>query len=891
MLFKYLLATLHHLLNMVRVHQKRKFSATAVLLLLFLCVKGYCQNITFKYPFQNYKLSFDSRVNDLVSRLTLEEKVSQMLNSSPAIERLGIPAYDWWNETLHGVARTPFKVTVYPQAIAMAAAFDPAALFQMADYSALEGRAIYNRALALGRNKERYVGLTYWTPNINIFRDPRWGRGQETFGEDPYLTSILGDSFVRGLQGNDRKYLKAAACAKHYAVHSGPEPLRHVFNVSVSSYDLWDTYLPAFKKLITGSKVAGVMCAYNAYGGQPCCGNDFLMTDILRNQWQFKGYVTSDCWAIDDFFKNHKTHPDAESASADAVFHGTDLDCGTDAYKALVQAVKSGKITEKQIDVSVKRLYLIRFRLGMFDPVSMVSYARTPDSIIESSKHQALALKLARESMVLLRNEGKVLPLSKNLKKIVVLGPNADNSIAVLGNYNGIPSKMTTILKGIREKLSNKTEVVYEQAINFTNDTLLKYDNNMAYSYDGKPGFKAEYYNNRDLTGQPHKTQLEPALNHLWQEGEKVIGNIKANDFSARYTTNYKAIINGSITFELEADDGYRFFVNDKQVLNAWSKNRWGAQTFKLEIKKDSTYKLVVEYWQGDGKANVRLSAGQYEKTNFTALVKKHSDADAFIFVGGISPQLEGEEMKVNHPGFNGGDRTSIRLPAVQTSLLKELKSTGKPVVFVMMTGSAIAIPWEAENIPAILNAWYGGQSAGTAAADILFGDYNPSGRLPVTFYKSDSDLPPFSDYTMTNRTYRYFKGQPLYSFGYGLSYTTFKYDQLNVTGGTQSKQVSVKITNSGAMSGDEVVQLYLLNNHNIPNVPIKALKKFTRIKLGIGESKTVKFTLSRNDLSHVSPEGITVALRGEFTLTACGYLPDKLHANRNNYSSKVITL
>jgi beta-glucosidase len=864
-------------------------------LFLFISVCTQAQETAKKYLFQNPTLSFEERVHDLVTQLTLEEKVSQMLNTSPAIPRLGIPAYNWWNETLHGVARTPYKVTVYPQAIAMAATFDKNSLFKMADYSAQEGRVIYNKAVESGQTSERYLGLTYWTPNINIFRDPRWGRGQETYGEDPYLTSILGDSFVQGLQGDDPKYLKAAACAKHYAVHSGPESLRHVFDVDVSAYDLWDAYLPAFKKLVIDSKVAGVMCAYNAFQTKPCCANDVLMVDILRNQWNFKGYVTSDCWAIDDFYKNHKTHPDAESASADAVFHGTDLDCGTDAYKALVQAVKDGKITESQIDVSVRRLYMIRFQLGMFDPVSMVKYAQIPASVLESEEHKAHALKMARQSMVLLKNEKNTLPLSKKLKKIVVLGPNADNSIAILGNYNGVPSQLSTVLQGIKDKVGNNTEVVYEQTVNFTNDTLLVYtDVKDQYSIEGKSGFKAEYYNNKDLSGTPEAIRTEAELNHLWQEGEGVVGSIRANNFSVRYTTNFKAISDGSITFELNADDGYRFLVNGKQILNAWTRNRWGAQTYQLETKKNAVYNLVVEYWQGDGKANVKLSAGNFERTDFKALVNRHKDADAFVFVGGISPQLEGEEMPVNFPGFEGGDRTSILLPAIQTELMKSLTTTGKPVVFVMMTGSAIAIPWEAEHVPAILNAWYGGQAAGTAVADILFGDYNPAGRLPITFYKSDSDLPSFTDYTMDNRTYRYFKGQPLYGFGYGLSYTTFKYDQMNVPESTAkgiNVPVTVRVTNTGKMAGEEVAQLYIINADKSIKTPLKSLKGFSRISLKSGESNIVSFLLSPQDLSYVNSKGESIQFQGEIEISIGGSQPNETSKTSGNVSKKSLVI
>lgn len=796
------------------------------------------------YRFQNTNLSFEERSADLVSQLTLEEKVAQMLNTAPAIPRLGVPAYDWWNEVLHGVARTSYHVTVYPQAIAMAATFNPDALHIMADYSASEGRAIYNDAIATGKAGERYVGLTYWTPNINIFRDPRWGRGQETYGEDPFLTGALGKAFVKGLQGDDPKYLKAAACAKHYAVHSGPEPLRHVFDVSPSDYDLWDTYLPAFKELVVNADVAGVMCAYNAFKGQPCCGSDQLMMDILRNQWKFKGYVTSDCWAIDDFFKNHKTHPDAASASADAVFHGTDIDCGTSAYLALVDAVKQGIITESQIDVSVRRLFMIRFRLGMLDPVAMVKFAQTPKSEIESESHQIHALKMAQESIVLLKNENNTLPLSKKIRKIAVLGPNADNSISILGNYNGIPSEIVTALKGIKAKVGNQAEVTYEAAVNFTNDTLLHYtDISHLYSINGKKGIKAEYYSNKNLEGLPVATGIENNLDHSWQEGEMVLPKLKAYNFSARYTTNYKADQTGELTFELEADDGYRFLVDGKEQIDAWSKNRWGAKTYKLNTVKGKMYRLVIEYFQGEGKASVRLRAGSFVKTDFVALANRVKDADVIVFVGGISPQLEGEEMKVDYEGFNGGDRTSINLPGVQTRLMKALQETGKPVVFVMMTGSAIAIPWEADHIPAIINAWYGGQSAGTAIANVLFGDYNPSGRLPVTFYQADTDLPAFDDYSMDNRTYRYFKGKALYQFGYGLSYTTFAYawkQQPAKKEYLEKDKITcvIDINNTGLKDGSEVVQAYIEYPQTGTVLPLKELRQFDHVFINKAGSK-----------------------------------------------------
>lgn len=719
---------------------KRLFTITLSVCLLIVFLFSSLALVIHKqnqYNFQDTSLPFEKRVNDLVSRLTLEEKVGQMLNNAPAIERLGIPAYNWWNECLHGVARTSYKVTVYPQAIGMAATFDKNSLHQMADYTAEEGRAINNESIKTG-SRSIYLGLTYWTPNINIFRDPRWGRGQETYGEDPYLTGALGKAFVTGLQGNDPKYLKAAACAKHYAVHSGPESSRHEFNAKINDYDLWDTYLPAFRNLVVNAKVAGVMCAYNAFKGQPCCGNDLLMNNILRKEWNFKGYVTSDCGAIDDFYERHKTHKDAESAAADAVLHGTDVECGDVTYKTLVSAVKHGKLTEQQLDVSVKRLFTIRFRLGMFDPPAMVRYAQIKTTVLQSSAHMALSLKMARQSIVLLKNQGNILPLSKHLKKIAVVGPNASNALSILGNYNGTPSKLVTALQGIKVKLGTATEVFYIRGTNF-------------------------------------------------------VGN-----------PNYK--------------------------------------------------------------------------TDFKAVIDSISDADAIIYIGGISPQLEGEEMKVKQAGFSGGDRTSIALPAIQTQLLKKLQATGKPVVFVMMTGSAMAIPWEAEHIPAILNAWYGGQEAGTAIADVIFGDYNPAGRLPVTFYKSDNDLPSFTDYSMDNRTYRYFKGQPLYTFGYGLSYSNFKYDKLMVPNNIEKGKrvlVSVRVTNTGKIDGEEVSELYLSHPGLKIKTPVRALKGFERTFIKTGQSKLLRFDLTPQDLSLISADGNEKEIKGKLYICVGGSQPN----------------
>ncbi len=680
---------------------------SAVIAFSFLALPGRSQNQDL--PFRNPSLSTEKRIDDLLGRLTLEEKVMQMMDKTPAIERLGIPVYNWWNEALHGVARTGLA-TVFPQAIALAATFDETAMFETFSVISDEARAKYH-SYQKGKLFDRYKGLTFWTPNINIFRDPRWGRGMETYGEDPYLTAKMGVAAVKGLQGDDPKYFKSFACAKHFAVHSGPESNRHSFNAIVSNRDLWQTYLPAFEALVKEGNVQQVMCAYNRFESKPCCGSDKLLVDILRNNWGYKGIVVSDCGAIDDFYQRdkrtprHETHPDASTASADAVLNGTDVECGS-SYKSLIGAVQKGLVKESQIDVSLRRLFKGRFDLGMFDPDEMVKWSKIPYSVVDCQAHRDKALKMARESMVLLKNKNNTLPLSKKIKTIAVVGPNANDSIMLWANYNGFPSKTTTILQGIKNKLPNSTI--------------------------------------------------------LFEKGCKHAG----------------------------------------------------------EVNTDSI--------------------------NLT--VSKVKNADVILFVGGISPRLEGEEMRVTVEGFKGGDRTNIEIPTVQKELVKALKATGKPVVYVLCTGSALALNWEEENVDAILNAWYGGEAAGTAVADILFGDYNPAGRLPVTFYKSADQLPAFDDYSMKGRTYRYMTEKPLYPFGFGLSYTKFAYKSAGLSKPvickTDSVKLSIVVQNTGKRDGDEVVQVYL-RNPNDPNGPLKALKSFKRVSLKAGESKKVSIGLA----------------------------------------------
>jgi beta-glucosidase len=833
------------------------------------------------YPFQNPDLPIDQRVDDLVGRLTLPEKVSQMLNNSPAIDRLGIPAYNWWNEALHGVARTSMKTTVFPQAIGMAATFDKDAMLQMATITSDEARAVHQEFVRRGE-RGIYQGLTFWTPNINIFRDPRWGRGQETYGEDPYLTGQMGSALVKGFQGDDPKYLKVTACAKHFAVHSGPESLRHVYNAKISDYDLWDTYLPAFRDLIVDAKVAGVMCAYNAYANQPCCGSDILMTNILYKKWNFKGYVTSDCDGLNDFWQNHKTDPDAATAAANAVLHGTDIECATGklfTYNSLLESVQKKLITEQQLDVSVKRLYKIRFQLGMFDPVERVKYAQIPMSVVESAPHQAHALKMARESVVLLKNEKNTLPLRKNLKKIAVLGPNADNESVQLGNYNGFPTDIVTPLEGIKAKLGKDTEVTYVQGVDYASNTVYEpLDINKNLSYNGQRGFHAEYFKGTNLEGAPVATRQEDGLNrYLPNVKMEIVPGLPSENISARYVTTFTPEKTEQLALQITGDDGYRLFVDNKLVMDFWNGHGVSTNEHILNVTAGQKIDLKIEYVQNVSRTILKFTGAHIVPMNAANILAKVKDADAIIFVGGISPKLEGEEMNVKVPGFSGGDRTSIALPAVQTDLMKVLHTTGKPVVFVMMTGSAIATPWEAANLPAIVNNWYGGQAAGTALADVLFGDYNPSGRLPVTFYKSETQLPAFDNYSMEGRTYRYFKGAPLYPFGHGLSFTTFKYSNLKVLSKPQTGKpitVSVDVQNTGQRAGDEVVQLYVKHPGVQSRVALHALEGFRRIALPVGAKKTVQFTLTPRQLSRLNAQAQRAELAEKVQLFVGGGQP-----------------
>ena len=824
-------------------------------------------------PYKNPDLPIAVRVDDLVSRMTLEEKVSQMMNAAPAIERLGIPAYDWWNEGLHGVARAGYA-TVFPQAIGLAATWDTKLMYQVAGVISTEARAKHHEFV---RNKQygRYQGLTFWSPNINIFRDPRWGRGQETYGEDPYLTAMLGIEFVRGLQGNDPRYFKVIATPKHYAVHSGPEPERHSFDAIANERDLRETYLPAFRATILDGKAYSVMCAYNRTNGEPCCANKKLMTDILRGEWGFNGFVVSDCGAIYDIWKFHKTVQTEMEASVLGVRGGTDLTCGTE-YPSLVQAVKQGLISEAEIDTSVKRLMTARFRLGMFDPPEMVAYARIPFSQNDTAEHRQLALKTARESIVLLKNANRTLPLKKDLKSIAVIGPNADAPEVLWGNYNGQPSRLITPLAGIRNAVSQNTQVVYALGSTLAGEEVVPIPASALTVNGTDPGLKGEYFNNQELRGPATTVRTDARIDFNWGRYNPT-PELSGSNFSVRWTGRLRVPESGNYTIGFTADDGARLYIDGKLLVDAWASNPTRTATKEIALEAGRSYDLRLEYFQNNRENIVKLvwSYPRLAERLVAEAVKAAQDSDASILVLGISAGLEGEEMPVKVEGFRGGDRTDIGLPKSQEALLKAVVATGKPVVVVLLSGSALAVNWANDNAAAMLHAWYPGGEGGTAIADVLFGDYNPGGRLPVTFYKSVDQLPPFTDYSMQGRTYRYFKGEPLYPFGYGLSYTKFNYTNLrfekkSVQAGDAIK-VSVDVTNAGEREGDEVVQLYVTDTAATAPVPIRTLVGFERISLRPREKRNVTFTITPRQMSLIDDRGKRVIEPGEFSISVGG--------------------
>ncbi|TWH05083.1 beta-glucosidase [Pseudoxanthomonas taiwanensis J19] len=851
---------------------RRRMLARGCALALLAALPGVQAQPDEARPWLDTSLGFEERAAALVSRMTLEEKAAQMQNDAPAIEHLGVPQYDWWNEALHGVARAG-GATVFPQAIGMAASFDVPLMDQVAAAISDEARAKHHEFLRKGE-RGRYQGLTFWSPNINIFRDPRWGRGQETYGEDPFLTARMGVSFVRGLQGMDPetgqpldpKYRKLDATAKHFAVHSGPEADRHTFDVHPTRQDLYDTYLPAFEALVKEADVYAVMGAYNRVYGESASASRFLLRDLLRQQWGFDGYVMSDCWAIVDIWKNHRIVETPEEAAALAVKNGTELNCGSTYAQNLPVAVRKGLISEAELDDALTRLFVARMQLGMFDPPEQVRWAQIPYSVNQSGKHDALARKMAQESLVLLKNDG-ILPLPKDIRRLAVVGPTADDTMALLGNYYGTPADPVTILRGIQEAVPG-VEVVYARGVDLVEGRddpaatpLIEPQYLRPAPGSNERGLRGEYFRNKDLSGQPVLVRVDPQIAFRWDRGsptdnlmargEAGPDNAVPNDgFSIRWSGQLLPPVSGRYRIEAAANDGMRLYLDGKLVLDHWEDaERLRADSVSLDLEGGRAYDIRLEYYENERDAAVRLA---WERPGaqppFEQALEAARSADAVVFVGGLTGDVEGEEMKVDYPGFAGGDRTDIRLPSTQQKLLEALHATGKPVVAVLTTGSALGIDWAKQNLPAILLAWYPGQRGGNAVADVLFGDYNPAGRLPVTFYSADEQLPPFDDYSMKGRTYRYFTGKPLFPFGHGLSYTRFGYSALKLdrkrASATDEVAVSVTVKNEGKRAGDEVVQLYLAPLQPRRERALKELRGFQRVHLQPGESRTVSFSI-----------------------------------------------
>ncbi len=841
-------------------------------------------------------LPIEKRVDDLISRMTLEEKVRQMQHTAPEIARLGVPAYDWWSEALHGVARAGYA-TVFPQAIGMAATWDYALIHSEGETIATEARAKYNQAIREG-NHSIYFGLDFWSPNINIFRDPRWGRGQETYGEDPYLTARLGVAFVTGMQGTDPKYFKVIATPKHYAVHSGPELLRHGFNVNPSPHDLEDTYLPAFRATVVEARADSVMCAYNAIDGAPACASKFLLQDTLRDAWKFQGYVTSDCGAVRDITNGHKFTPDNEHGAAAAVLAGTDTTCGNE-YVDLAKAVSDGLIKESEIDVALKRLFTARFRLGMFDPPGSVAFNQIPFSQDDSPQHRQLSLRAARESIVLLKNRDGFLPLKPNIKTLAVIGPNAQALPSLEGNYSGTPSAPVCPLDGIRKLFGGRMKVLYAQGSPYVEQLPVPVPSSV-FHLDGPvaaPGLKGEYFSTTDFSGKPVLTRTDAQVQFDWSDAAPVPG-LSAKAFAVRWTGTLTPPGPGDYTFNVPSPGwhpgggriGFRISIDDHQVLNAimdvpstWtetvSDKKELPTSFQMNFEDAKPHKLEVQYLHFSS-----LAAGPavlewkppVEVLQDEAVRTAHK-ADAVVAFVGLSPNLEGEEMPIKVPGFNGGDRTDIGLPSAQQQLLEALAASGKPLVVVLMSGSALAATWAQEHAAAVLEAWYPGEEGGTAIAQTLAGMNNPSGRLPVTFYASLDQLPPFEDYSMQNRTYRYFQGKALYGFGFGLSYSTFEYSGLKLSPSALAAgsplKVEVNIRNTSKVAGDEVAELYL-EFPQIAGAPIRALRGFSRVHLEPGQTRPVGFTLSPRDLSMVNEQGEHVIEAGDYSVIVGGSQP-----------------
>ncbi len=836
-----------------------------------------------KPAYLDTSLSPEQRAADLVKRMNLEEKAGQLVNQARAIPRLNVPAYDWWSESLHGVAVN--GTTEFPEPIGLAATFDAPAIHEMAIAISTEGRIKHAQDVRAGHSNI-FEGLDFWAPNINIFRDPRWGRGQETYGEDPFLTARMGVAFVTGMQGDDPKYFRVISTPKHYAVHSGPEPTRHTADVTVSKHDEVDTYLPAFRATVTEAKADSVMCAYNSINGQPACANEFLLEDQLRGKWGFKGYVVSDCGAVIDIHEGHKFKPTQPEASAISLKRGMDNECVdftfkvTDDhdYRPYIDAVKEGFLKESDIDVAVTRLFTARIKLGMFDPPEMVPYSKIDESKLNSPEHRALARKLANESIVLLKNDG-VLPLKTGGTKIAVIGPLADQTKVLLGNYNGTPTHTVSILEGLRAEFAG-ANIEYVPGTQFLGHDAEPVPTS-AFTTDGKPGVKVSYSKldmtnmNGPTTPAPIVSGVEPNIDAAETPLPPEVANVKP--LSIRYEASLTAPDTGDYNLGLQASGFFRVQLDGKDVTSAWNSDN-DIKLGRVHLEAGKPAQLMVEYTPGEGHSPLaRLLWSKVDLKPQPAAIEAARNADVVVAVLGITSELEGEEMQVHEEGFKGGDRTSLDLPRPEEELLEALGATGKPLVVVLTNGSALAVNWARDHANAILDAFYPGEEGGAAVAETLSGRNNPAGRLPVTFYTGVDQLPAFEDYSMKGRTYRYFQGKPLFPFGYGLSYTTFSYGGLKVPaqpikpGDPLTAEVTVK--NSGKVAGDEVAELYL-GFPDVKGAPLRALRGFQRVHLEPGASQTIHFDLKPRDLSMVSEAGEPMIAEGQYKISIGGGQP-----------------
>ena len=836
----------------------------------------------------NPQLPLEQRVDDLIGRMTLEEKVSQMRDHATAIPRLGVPKYDWWNEGLHGVAFAGYA-TNFPQVIGMAATWDADLVHKMGETISTEARAKYNEAISRDQH-ESFFGLTFWAPNINIFRDPRWGRGQETYGEDPFLASRLGVAFVSGMQGSDPHYFRVVSTPKHYAVHSGPELLRHGFNVNVSPHDLEDTYLPAFRAAVTEAHAQSVMCAYNAIDVAPACASTMLLADHLRDAWKFDGYVVSDCGAVADVYNGHHYSPDMPHAAAAAVKAGTDLECGYktwQAFPSLIDAVRQGVIKEADIDNALRRLFRARFKLGMFDPLSSYAYGRIPASEVNSPEHRQQSLRAARETIVLLKNQDRTLPLRAGIARIAVVGPTAEFVQSLQGNYNGpLPSPVYP-LHGI-EKRFVSAKVAYAQGSTLVEGFAMPIEHTALHPASGSgEGLTGEYFSSQDLSGTPVLTRTDLNVNFNWDKVVPVNG-LQRNNYSVRWSGSftppapgqYKLGVRVNYCYACENEEGFQLYLDGKLLVASSGKTtgeRGAVIEAPVTFSDAQPHPIRLEYFHTTGTAGIDLTWQAPAALLRDEAVKAAKESDVTIAFVGLSPELEGEEMPVKLEGFSGGDRTSINLPAAQEELLKALGATGKPLVVVLQNGSALAVNWAQQNAHAILEAWYPGEEGGTAIAETLAGDNNPAGRLPLTFYSSLDQVPPFEDYSMRGRSYRYFTGRPLYGFGFGLSYTSFTYKNLKTAPSKVKAGASVvvegDVQNTGAVAGDEVVELYLTQPQG-SETPLHVLAGFKRVHLAPGQSAHVRLTIDPRSLGQVDEKGNRVILPGQYTVSLGGAQP-----------------